>query len=89
MNASAGERPPRKTRYVRFKDFKKGLHNPPTPVYLETRQKYMGSEWEGFVRHEIIYVNTSDKEIVYQAFGVVGTMTEENFDHRGYLTQVL
>lgn len=82
-------RPPEKVRYVRFSDLKKGLHNPPTPVYLVTKQKFMGSDWDGFVRHEIIYVNTVEKEIVYQAFSQVGVMTDENFNCRGYLVKAV
>ena len=67
---------------IRFKDLKAGLQS--TPVQLNQTQQAFGSSWEGFVIHEIVYVNKSDKEIVYKAFGSLYTMTEENFDCRGY-----
>lgn len=73
---------------MKFEDLKQGLHSPPTRIKLETGERYMGSDWEGFVIHEIHYVNKSDNEVVYQAFSRISVMTAEQFNNRGYKRDV-
>lgn len=72
---------------MKFDELKEGLHSPPTRIKLETRQQAFGTTWEGFVIHEVIYVNKSDKEVVYQAFSSINVMTADQFNTRGYLRE--
>jgi hypothetical protein len=67
---------------IKFSDLKAGLQS--TPVQLNQTQEAFGTSWNGFVIHEIVYVNKSDKEVVYKAFSSLYTMNEEQFDSRGY-----
>ena len=69
---------------MKFEDLKEGLHSPPTRIKMEVTERYYNADWTGFVMHEIIYVNVAKKEIVYQAFSKIDTMTDEQFESRGY-----
>jgi len=67
---------------IKFDDLKPGFQN--LFVQLDHVQEAFGTSWTGFSIQEIVYVNKSDKEVVYRSGSLLYSMTAEQFDRKGY-----
>lgn len=65
--------------YARFRNLTPGLHRN-TKVRLSTKH----GPWEGWVTHDVLYVNKAEKEVVLMVFSQATVCTADQFDSRGY-----
>lgn len=68
----------KKSSLVRAETLKPGLQD--TPVWLYSNK----NGWEGFSRHDVIYVNKSEREIVIHKFGHRAVLSFEKFNLLNY-----